>query len=69
MASRVPFFDMTSAFEEIAPLVTSRIEAVLAQGRYILGPECTHSSRNSQPSSGSPVASGSATGWTRCAFA
>ena len=41
MASRVPFFDMTSAFEEIAPLVTSRIEAVLAQGRYILGPECT----------------------------
>ena len=41
MASRVPFFDMTSAFEEIAPLVTSRIESVLAQGRYILGPECT----------------------------
>ena len=41
MASRVPFFDMTSAFEEIAPVVSSRIQAVLAQGRYILGPECT----------------------------
>lgn len=40
MASRVPFFDMTAAFDEIGALVTPRIEEVLARGRYILGPEC-----------------------------
>jgi dTDP-3-amino-3,4,6-trideoxy-alpha-D-glucose transaminase len=37
---RVPFFDMSAAFEEVGPQVISRMEAVLASGRYILGPEC-----------------------------
>lgn len=41
MSTRVPFFDMAAAFEEIAPKVNARVEAVLAQGRYILGPECS----------------------------
>ena len=40
MPPRVPFFDMSAAFEEVGPQVTSRMEAVLAGGRYILGPEC-----------------------------
>ena len=40
MPPRVPFFDMSAAFEEVGPQVISRMEAVLASGRYILGPEC-----------------------------
>jgi dTDP-4-amino-4,6-dideoxygalactose transaminase len=40
MPPRVPFFDMSAAFEEVGSQLTSRMEAVLASGRYILGPEC-----------------------------
>lgn len=40
MAPLVPFLDLKSAFNEIAPQVTRRVEAVLAEGQYILGPEC-----------------------------
>jgi dTDP-4-amino-4,6-dideoxygalactose transaminase len=36
----VPFFDLTSAYRELASLVTPRIEAVLERGQYILGAEC-----------------------------
>lgn len=41
MPPRVPFFDMSAAFDEIGAQVAGRMEAVLASGRYILGPECT----------------------------
>ena len=41
MAPLVPFLDLNSAFSELAPLVTPRVESVLARGQYILGPECT----------------------------
>jgi dTDP-4-amino-4,6-dideoxygalactose transaminase len=37
----VPFFDLTKAFDEIEPLVTERVRAVLSHGWYVLGPECT----------------------------